>query len=123
MSTILLSGMDDSTKNKCAAGIKRDTSFPDLKMAVQAFVNLVGSTSMPNKKDAMDIDQIGERESEESWEKQNWWGDEWGGEAQDDQGGLNSLKGPKGGCYECGGNRFQSDCPKGGKGKGGEGGK
>lgn len=64
--------MDDITKRKCAAGTKRDTSFPKLKMAVQAFVNLVCSTSMPNKKDAMDIDQIGERESDDSWEKEDW---------------------------------------------------
>ena len=56
-------------------------------------MNLVCGASMPNRKDAMDIDQVGERESEESWEKENWWGDEWGGETQDDQGGLNSLKG------------------------------
>lgn len=59
--TILLSGMDDSTKTNCAA-----TSCPDLKLAVQAVVNLVCGTSMPNKKDAMDINQIGEGESEES---------------------------------------------------------
>ena len=85
--------MDDSTKKNCAAGLKRDTSFADLKLAVQSFVNLVCGTSMPSKKDAMDIDQIGERENEESWGKENWWGYEWGGDTQGDQGGLNSLTG------------------------------
>ena len=86
-------------KKNCAAGMKRDTSFPDLRTVVQAFVNLVRGTSLPSTKDAMDIDQIGEKESEEGWEKKNWWGDEWGGETQDDLSSLNSLngkeKGPK----------------------------
>ena len=48
------------------------------KTVVMAFVNLVCRTSMASKKDAMDIDQIGEKETEESWGKEEWWGDEWG---------------------------------------------
>ena len=78
MSTSLLSGMDERTKWYCAAGIKRGASFTIPKTAVMAFVNLVCGTSMPSKKDAMDIDQIGEEESEKSWERETWWGDERG---------------------------------------------
>ena len=59
MSTILLAGMDERTKRSCAAGIKRGASFTVLRTAVMAFVNLVCGTSMPSKKDAVDIDQIG----------------------------------------------------------------
>ena len=65
----LCNNKNDSTKKNCAAGIKRDASFPDLKMAVQAFVNLVCGTSMPSKKDAMDIDQIGEKKVKKAGEK------------------------------------------------------
>ena len=92
MSTILISGTDESTQRNCAAGIKRDTSFTVLKTAAMAFVNLVCGTSMPSKKDVMDIDQIGEKETKESWGEKEWWGDEWGGN-QEDQKGINPLKG------------------------------
>ena len=90
MSTILLSGMDESTKRNCAAGRKRDASFTVLNTAAMAFVNLVCGTSMPSKKDAMDIDQIGEKDGEESWGKAELWGYEWG-ESQEDQRGINSF--------------------------------
>lgn len=126
MSTILLFGMGESTKTNCAAGIKRVASFTVLKTAVMSFVILVCGTSMPSKKDAMDIDQIGRKECEESWVKR-LGRRRMGGENQEDQSGLNSLegkgKGPKGGCHECGGSHFQSDFPKGGTGKSGKGGK
>ena len=127
MSTILLSGMDESTKRNCTAGIKRDASFIVLKTAAMAFVNLVCGTCMPSKKDAVDIDQIGEKESEQKQGKRNLVGRRMGGESQYDQSGLNSLKGkgngPMGGCYDCGGSHFQRDCPKGGKAKSGKVGK
>ena len=119
VSTILLSGIAQNTKRKCTAGKKRDTSFAVLKTAVMAFVNLVCGASVPSKKDAMDIDQIGEKEGEESWGKEEWWGYEWG-DSEEDQRGINSVrgkgKGPKGSCYNCQGDNFQRDCPKVGKG-------
>ena len=70
MSTILLSRMDESTKRNCAAGIKRDTSVAVLKTAVMAFVNLVCGASMPSKKDAKDMGQIGEKKAKKAGEKE-----------------------------------------------------
>lgn len=77
---------------------------------------------------SMDIDQIGRRESEEGWESETWWDEEWGKGGQYYQSGLNPLKGKgkglKGCCYHCGGSHYQRDCPNPkGKGKGGKGSK
>ena len=63
MTTILLTAMDERTRTHCSTGLREDTSFMSMETIVLAFIHLVSGTSTVHKsKDAVDIDQIGERQ-------------------------------------------------------------
>lgn len=83
--SILFTVTVKDAKTNVSSTMTTDATFPHLRDKVRAYATLMGGS--PGKGPAlMDIDQIGEKENEESWDNVTWWDEEWRKESHDDQG-------------------------------------
>ena len=125
--SVLISFLDDQTRKFTQAYMNEKLDI--FRQRVVGFLTNAGGIS----RDAMVIGSIGEKQKEENNDavEEDWDEDQWGnGTAWAIKGGgKGTRRGPAGGCFNCGGGHYASECPnqagKGGKygGKGSIGGK
>ena len=130
--SVLKSFLDDQTRKFTQAYMNEKLDI--FRQRVVGFLTNAGGIS----RDAMVIGSIGEKQKEENNDavEEDWDEEQWGnGTAWAIKGGgKGTRRGPAGGCFNCGGDHYASECPnqagKGGKygskgsigGKGGKGG-